>query len=120
MRVLGKPRGLMPYSNHGLPEHELTGYHNQERTMWSIGMIILELFVGTNVVKCLRTHHDVIDLVTHISYSLGQRLYDLIGGLLFKVSFNIIKLTLDNGLLDDSARVKLVLREVAERVKHSA
>ena len=90
LRVLGKPRGLMPYSNHGLREHELTGYHNQERTMWSIGMIILELFVGTAVVRCLRTHHDVVDLVTHVSYSLGQRVYDLIRGLLFRVSFNII------------------------------
>ena len=118
-RVLTMPRGSMPYSNQDLPEHELTGHHRQERTLWSVGIMILELLVGQDVIKCLRTHQDVVEVVSNISDVLGQRLYGLICGLLFDVRFSIISETLKNGLLDDSARVKQTLKLVSKKVKES-
>ena len=67
MRVLDMPRGSMPYSNHDLLEHQLTGYHNQERSLWSVGMIIFELFVGPELVQCFKTNSDVQDTLVYLS-----------------------------------------------------
>ena len=118
-RVLGMRKGSMPYSNQDLVEHELTGYHNQERTMWSIGIMILELFVGSEVVECLRTHQDVFDLTTHIAGQVGNRLYALLHGLLFEVRFKVVMDTLEDGILDDATRVSMALKEVTKKVKES-
>ena len=45
-RVLEQPPLIMPYSNSELEEHSLTGAHDQERDLWSVGIIILEMFLG--------------------------------------------------------------------------
>ena len=81
--------------------------------------MILELLVGSDVIRCLRTNEDVMEVVSNISDALGQRLYCLISGLLFEVRFSIISETLKNGLLDDSARVKHTLKLVNKKVKES-
>jgi len=73
--------------------------------MWSVGMMILEIFVGSEVVECLKTHHDVLDLTAHVAAQLGNRLYALIYGLLFEVRVKVVEDTLDGGLLDDPSRV---------------
>lgn len=101
MRILEMYRGSMPYSNVDLPEHKLTGFHNQERTMWSVGVVILELFVGSDLVNCMRTNEDVVELLDYISGQLGARLYYMLKALLFQVRFAIVQEILDDDILNN-------------------
>jgi len=119
MPVLGMSKGSMPYSNQDLKEHEQTGYHRQERTMWSVGMMILQLFVGSEVVQCFYTHQDVMEGLTHVQNELGNRLYGLIRALMFEVSFEVIKETLDGGILDSPERVAKSIRHAGKRIRDS-
>ena len=119
MPVLAMPTRTMPFSNQDLKEHEQTGYHRQERTMWSVGMMILQLFVGSDLVQCLRTNQDAIEVLAHVSDELGNRFYTLIKALMFDVRFEIIKETLDGGILDDPGRVAKSLRHVGDKIKDS-
>ena len=119
MPVLEMIKGSMPYSNQDLKEHEQTGYHRQERTMWSVGMMILQLFVGSEVVQCLYTHQDVIEGLTHVQNELGNRLYGLIRALMFEVRFEVIKETLDGGILDSPERVAKSIRHARKRIRDS-
>ena len=45
-KLVEQPPLIMPYSNSELEEHSLTGAHDQERDLWSVGIIILEMFLG--------------------------------------------------------------------------
>ena len=119
MRVLEMPTACMPYSNHGLRQHELTGFHDQERTLWAVGVIILELFVGQDLIQCLRTHDDVQEVLVHLSTPLGSRIYNLLRGLLLQVRFDIVGEFLQDGILDNGSRMCKALRDVAEKKKHS-
>lgn len=119
MPVLAMPTRTMPFSNQDLKEHEQTGYHRQERTMWSVGMMILQLFVGSDLVQCIRTNQDAIEVLAHVSDELGNRFYTLIKALMFDVRFEIIKETLDGGILDDPGRVAKSLRHVGDKIKDS-
>ena len=119
MQFLTTPTTSMPFSNQDLKEHEQTGYHRQERTMWSVGMMILQLFVGSDLVQCLRTNQDAIEVLAHVSDELGNRFYTLIKALMFDVRFEIIKETLDGGILDDPGRVAKSLRHVGDKIKDS-
>ena len=87
--------------------------------MWSVGMIILEIFVGSELVKCFHTHQDVIEGLAHIQNELGNRLYGLLRALLFEVRFDVIKETLDGGILDSPERVAKSLRHVGKKIKES-
>jgi hypothetical protein len=46
----------MPYSNQSLREHSLTRADNGERDLWSVGMIILEILIGSELVLGLKTN----------------------------------------------------------------
>ena len=61
----------MPYSNLELPEHQITSHHNQERNLWSVGMMLLEFFVGKDLVRSFRTNDDVLEAVTCVSNQFG-------------------------------------------------
>ena len=50
---------MMPYSNIELAEHNLTGAHDQERDLWSVGMIILEILLGSDIVLGLDSNEEV-------------------------------------------------------------
>jgi len=75
----------MPYSNIELEEHCLTGAHDQERDLWSVGMIILEMFLGSEYVLGMKTNAEVREVVHGSQHWLGQRLSTLLAGLLFEV-----------------------------------
>ena len=55
-RVLEQPPLYMPYSNQALKEHSLTQPHDQERDLWSVGMIVLEILIGSELVLGLKTN----------------------------------------------------------------
>lgn len=55
-RVLEQPPLFMPYSNQALREHNLTRSDNGERDLWSVGIIILEILIGTELVLGLKTN----------------------------------------------------------------
>jgi hypothetical protein len=119
MRILDMERGSMPYINQDLQEHELTSFHNQERTMWSVGVIILELFVGTELVNCMRTNEDVVELLDYLSGQFGARIYHLLKGLLFDVRYSIVQDILDDGVLANPERVAKSLKDVQRKRKDS-
>ena len=56
----------MPYSNQSCREHELTALDNGERDLWSVGMIVLEIVVGPEIVLGLKSHSQTRDLVHFI------------------------------------------------------
>jgi hypothetical protein len=117
MRVLNMTRRSMPYSNADLVEHQITSSHNQERTLWSVGVIILELFVGQDLIKCLRTNSDVLEVVDCISSQLGARLYTMVRALLFEIRYSVAQEMLVDGLLDNPDRVRKALKEVGQKVQ---
>ena len=65
-RVLEQPALFMPYSNQALREHSLTQPHDQERDFWSVGMIILEILLGSELVLGLKTNAEVKDLTQFV------------------------------------------------------
>ena len=52
--VLYFPEARMPYNNRKLNENPLTKAWSNEWDLWSIGMIALEIIVGTELVLLLR------------------------------------------------------------------
>ena len=87
--------------------------------MWSVGMIILEIFVGSELVQCFRTHQDVIEGLAHVQIELGNRLYGLLRALMLEVRFETIKETLDGGILDSPERVAKSVRHVSKKIRES-
>ena len=104
-RVLEKPPLMMPYSNDELAEHSLTSPNDQSRDLWSVGMIILEILIGSELVLDLKTNSHVRDLITGGQSWLGQRLSKLLVGLLFEVRFSVVAEMLDDGIFDSGKRV---------------
>ena len=84
--------------------------------MWAVGMIIFELFVGKDLVRCFRTNEDVVDALDCVSKELGARLYTLLKDLLFKVRMEVAREMLDDGIMDDPNRVSRALKDVAQKV----
>ena len=119
MPVLEMAKGSLPYSNEGLPEHSQTGYHKQERTMWSVGMIIFEIFAGGEFIQSFTHQDDVQEGLIFIQNELGNRLQSLLRGLLFEVRFEAITKILDEGILDDADRVGKAIRAVCRRISGS-
>ena len=115
MRILDMGRESMPYGNQDLTEHELTGFHDQERSLWSVGMIILELFVGTDLVHSMKSNSEVVELLDYVSAQLGARIYQLLKALLFEVRFSIVQDTLDDGILANPDRVSKAFKDVERR-----
>ena len=58
-QVLYFPEASMPYSNRKLNENPLTRAWSNDWDLWSIGMIALEIVVGSELVLLLRTHEEV-------------------------------------------------------------
>jgi hypothetical protein len=107
----------MPYSNQALREHSLTQPHDQERDLWSVGMIILEVLLGSELVFGLKTNAEVRDLILFVQQWLGARLTTLLTGLLFDVRYAVVKETLDDGLLNSERRVSKAIEEVQKAKK---
>lgn len=116
-RVLEQPPLFMPYSNQALKEHSLTQPHEQERDLWSVGIIILEILLGSELVLGLRTNDEVKELTQLVQPWLGARLSTLLTGLLFEVRYNVVKETLEDGLLDSERRVMKAIEEVQKAKK---
>ena len=57
--VLYFPEAKMPYNNRMLNENPLTRAWSNDWDLWSIGMIALEIVVGSELVLPLRTHEEV-------------------------------------------------------------
>ena len=112
LRVLEPPALWMPYSNQQLREHSLTTCHMQERDMWSVGMIILEILVGTEMVLGLKTNDQVKEVVYYITPWVGQRLSSLLMGLLFEVKWKAVGAALADGVLDSEKKVARAISEV--------
>ena len=106
----------MPYSNKELAEHNLTGAHDQERDLWSVGMIILEIFLGSDIVLGLDSNAEVRKVVEESRSWLGQRLSTLLTSLLFEVKHGIVAEMLDDGIFDSNKRVGKAI-EAAQRFK---
>ena len=102
----------MPYSNQALKEHSLTQPHDQERDLWSVGIIILEILLGSELVLGLKTNAEVRDLIQFVQSWLGARLSSLLTGLLLEVRFGVVKEILDDGHLDSERRVSRAIEDV--------
>jgi predicted transcriptional regulator YheO len=82
-------------------------------------MIILELFVGPELVHCFKTNSDAQDTLVHLSSQLGARIYNLLKGLLFDVKFSIVRELLEDGILDNGQRICKAIKDVAQKMKTS-
>lgn len=65
-RVYYFPEAIMPYNNQKLGTNWLTSHSSKDWDLWSIGMITLEIIVGSELVLPLKTYKDVEDLVVDI------------------------------------------------------
>ena len=87
--------------------------------MWSVGMIIFELFAGSDFVQSFTQHEDVVEGLLFIQNELGNRHQSLLRGLLFEVRFEAITRVLEEGILDDSERVAKSVRAVGRKIAGS-
>lgn len=87
--------------------------------MWSVGMIIFELFAGSEFVQSFTHHEDVVEGLIFIQNELGNRLQSLLRGLLFEVRFETITRALEEGILDDAERVAKAVRAVGRKIAGS-
>ena len=117
--MLEMNKGSMPYSNHTLAEHNQTGYHRQERTLWSVCMMIFALFAGPDLVETFTTQDEVVSGLIFIQNELGNRLQSLIRGLLFEVRFDAITKALEDGVLNNPERAVMAVRGVARKIAGS-
>ena len=87
--------------------------------MWSVGMIIFELFAGSDFVQTFNHHEDVVEGLLFIQNELGNRLQSLLRGLLFEVRFESITRALEEGIFDDAERVAKAVRAVGKKITGS-
>ena len=87
--------------------------------MWSVGMIIFELFAGSEFVQSFTHHEDVVEGLIFIQNELGNRLQSLLRGLLFEVRFESITTALEEGILDNAERVAKAVRAVGKKIADS-
>ena len=110
--VREQPTLRMPYSNQSCREHELTALDNGERDLWSVGMIVLEIVVGPEIVLGLKSHSETRDLVYFIQPWLGARLNSLLMGLLFEVRPGAATELLEDSLFDSNKRVARAIKDL--------
>ena len=76
----------MPYDNRKLGENPLTRASSKDWDLWSIGMITLEVIVGSDLVLTLTTQEAVESLMTDIRPHIPVTTHLLLIEMLFHVS----------------------------------
>ena len=76
----------MPYDNRKLGENFLTRASSKDWDLWSIGMITLEVIVGSDLVLLLSTMEAVESLMTDIRPHIPTNTHLLLTEMLFHVS----------------------------------
>ena len=86
--------------------------------MWSVGVIILEILIGSELVLGLKTNAEVRDLILFIQPYLGARLSSLLTGLLLEVRYSVVGEILEDGILNSERRVMKAVEEVEKAKKN--
>ena len=73
-----KPVTVMPYSNRDLKGYETTPAFSYTRDLWSLGVIILEVLVGNDLVRGIRTDDEMRELLKLAKPCIGYDLHRLV------------------------------------------
>ena len=79
------PENHMPYDNRKLGENPLTRASSKDWDLWSIGMISLEIIVGSDLVLLLTTQEAVESLMVDIRPFIPLSTHLLLTDMLFNV-----------------------------------
>ena len=75
--------GALPYSRINGRTDEMLDHSSPSLDYWSVGMVMLEIIVGSVLVKSIQRVRDVEIIMGKIERYLPERLYELIDDLLF-------------------------------------
>ena len=84
--VIYYPESIMPYDNRKLDINPYTRLDSPDWDLWSIGMMSLEIIVGTDLVLPLTTYEAVESLMTDIRPFIPSSTHLLLTEMLFFVS----------------------------------
>ena len=84
--VIYIPESIMPYDNRKLDINPYTRLDSPDWDLWSIGMMSLEIIVGTDLVLPLTTYEAVESLMTDIRPFIPSSTHLLLTEMLFFVS----------------------------------
>ena len=84
-RVFFHPETVMPYNNQKLGVNPWTPLWSKDWDLWSIGIMSLEVIVGSELVLPLRTYRHVEDLMADIMPHIPFATYRLLHEMLFEV-----------------------------------
>ena len=84
-RVLYFPEVVMPYNNQKLGTNWMTPSWSKDWDLWSIGIITLEIIIGSEMVLPLKDYQSVQDVVFDIMPFISRPLHQLLDEMLFKV-----------------------------------
>ena len=79
------PEVRMPYNNQMLDENPMTSLSSPDWDLWSIGMISLEIIVGSELVLLANTQEDVELLMVDIQHHIPASTHQLLKEMLFYV-----------------------------------
>ena len=104
----------MPYSNRELPEYALQKPWSPEFDLWSLGIIILQVLVGQEMVTKMNSDEDVREVLELAKPLIGADLHFLVSRMTIFVDDKVVKsFLLDHNSLN-TEKVRLVVQAVVD------
>ena len=107
------PDVCMPYSNRSLPEYALQKAWSLEWDLWSIGVVILEVLVGSEIVEQLDTDCKIRNILGAIKPLIGADLHQLVERMTVFVDDGVI----DSFLTQSGYKVVDQVRRAVESIE---
>jgi len=80
-----------PYNAQSYPENNFFQYDSQQQDLWSVGVILLEAFLGCHIVRNIQTHEDLERLIGLVKKYIDPQVWTLLDGMLLRVNIDIVE-----------------------------